>query len=132
MCLPATDTRRQKRCGVLHFGFKETRKKPNKRSYENYIARGTEAIVLNKACDGVKGIWKFHRLNYASDIARTVDAMHAQNNVVCDFLASMRPTNSGDKQLFQHKNRTTNEKVVSACHAEGIPNITNYVIIRHY
>ena len=127
MYLPSRDTRRQRRYGNLHFGFQETRNKPPIRSYCSYIESGTEAITLNKPVNGVKGIWKFHKLPYASDIARTVDAMHAHNNVICDFLASMRPTNSGDKHLFQHKNRTTHEKVITACHEEGIPTTSDHV-----
>ncbi len=93
---------------------------PRKRSYESYVENANEAITLNKPCNGVKGLWKFHKLPYAPYIARTVDAMHAHNNVICDIIATMRPTNSGDSLLFKHKNRTYNEKVNQACSDEGI------------
>ena len=63
----------------MHFGFIESRKKPKKRTYEEYIENGTTAIATKSPCNGVKGIWKFHSLPYASDIAWTVDAMHAHN-----------------------------------------------------
>ena len=56
--------------------------------------------------------------------------MHAHNNVICDTIGSMRPTNSGDTQLFKHKNRTTHEKVVAACHAEGINTTTNHILTK--
>jgi hypothetical protein len=127
MWLKPNDARRQKNSGQLHFGFRETRNKPRKRSYDQYVANGTVAIQNKAPCNGVKGIWKFHSLSYASDIAWTVDAMHAHNNVVCDTIATMRPTNGGDKQLYQHKNRTTHDKVLSACRDEGI----NLDIIRY-
>jgi len=122
------DVRRQKNYRNMHFGFKESRQKPRKRSYDEYIASGKTAIETKSPCNGVKGIWKFHILPYACDIAWTVDAMHAHNNVVCDMLSSIRPTNGGDKQLFKHKNRTTHDKVLNACQAEGIPTSTHHVL----
>ena len=125
--LPKNDMRRRKSFRNMHFGFKETREKPKKRTYEEYIANGTTAIATKMPSNGVKGIWKFHLLPYASDIAWTVDAMHAHNNVVCDILSSIRPTNGGDKQLFKHKNRTTHEKVIAACQEEGILTTSHHI-----
>ena len=130
MILPMRDMRRQKNYSNMHFGFQETRKIPRKRTYEEYITNGTTAIATSNPCNGVKGIWKFHVLPYASDIAWTVDAMHAHNNVVCDILSSIRPTNGGDKQLFKHRNRTTHEKVINACHEEGIPTTFHHVFTK--
>ena len=130
MFLPMKDPRRQKNCGDLHFASKESRPKPKKRTYDEYLANGTEAIQTKTAVNGVRGIWTFNCLSYAKDIARTVDAMHANNNVVSDILRSIRPTTGGDRQLFKHKNRTTHPSVIEHCTDEGIPTTRNHIFTK--
>jgi hypothetical protein len=61
-------------------------------------------------------------LPYAEWVHWTQDLMHCMANVIRDGNNAMRPTNSGDKKLFQHQNRTTAPAVIAACLEEGNAN----------
>jgi hypothetical protein len=113
----------------FHFSFDETRAPPRKRTYAEYreyaaIAeeenRTSTRAVKNSSHKGVKKLWVLDILPYAKYIHWTVDMMHCSNNIITDMLNSLRPTNSGDKKLYQHKNRTVSQNVIEACQEEGI------------
>ena len=104
----------------LQFSFQETGSLPLLRTYEDYLHSAEIAIRTGDPHDGVKGLWCLHILDYAGYIRRTVDFMHTAHNVICDILGCIRPTNGGDRKLFQHKNRTVDSVVLKACADEGI------------
>jgi hypothetical protein len=96
------------------FSFDEDRPPPLKRTYAQYKEYAAIAEEHNRrstsnkkyAHEGVKKIWCLDCLPYACHIHWTIDAMHCLNNIICDCLSSLRPTNSGDKKLYKFTNRT--------------------------
>jgi hypothetical protein len=110
----------------LHFSFDERRSHPKKRKYADYVASANVAAAENArrpsgtaAHEGVKKLWVLDILPYAEWVHWTEDLMHCFFNIIKDGLNSMRPTNSGDKKLYQHQNRTTAPVVIAACLEEG-------------
>ena len=110
----------------FQFSFDEKRNVPRKRSYEEYKDYAAQSVIETRgrqtkvAVCGVKELWAFDVLPYANSIHWTVDMMHVFNNVICDMINSCRPTNSGSKKLYKHKNRTISSSVINACKEEGI------------
>ena len=112
------------------FSFDEVRPPPKKRTYTDYKESAAIAEVENRdkppnsrslyAHRGVKKLWCLDILPYAKHIHWTVDMMHCWNNVIHDMLNSLRPSQSGDKTLYRHKNRTTTTSVIAACEMENI------------
>jgi len=112
------------------FSFDELRPPPIKRTYEDYKESAAIAEYENRDKGplsknlfhhrGVKKLWCLDILPYAKHIHWTVDMMHCWNNVIHDMVNSLRPSQSGDKILYKHKNRTTTASVIAACEEENI------------
>ena len=88
---------------------------PINKSYANYVHDG---VLFNNRIDlkvkhvnGVKGIWAFDILPYASLITKTKDRMHTSQHVVEDSLRVLIPTKGN------HTNRTQKDSVRNACAA---------------
>jgi hypothetical protein len=110
----------------FHFSRDELLPVPKKRTYAEYkeyarIAEDRNRNTRDKsyAHKGVKKLWSLHILPYAEHIHKTQDMMHCMNNVITDCNNSLRPTNSGDTNLYKFNNRTTQPSVISACQDEG-------------
>jgi hypothetical protein len=117
------------------FSFNEEREAPIMKTYKDYQALGIKASKMNEDAikkkknnnvdrlqvEGVYGIWCLDILPYADNIHWTVDFMHTASNICNDMLNSIRPTHSAISGLYyEHKNRTYDDKVVSACNDEKI------------
>ena len=91
---------------------------PIEKTCENYIGAGklfesnTDRKILH--INGVKGIWAFHILPYASLIVKTKDRMHTSDHVINDALKVLC------KSKDNHSNRTEKAAVRSACQANKI------------
>jgi hypothetical protein len=91
---------------------------PAERSYEEYILNGESFIqradkrVL--AVDGVKGVWAFHVLPYASHIWKTKDRMHCADHAVKDTI------NVLSRSVGGHTNRSEKLSVRIACEEHSI------------
>ena len=103
----------------LQFSFKETRKRPNIKTYYDYVANGNLASPTNPV-EGVKGVWCLKILPYAERIQKTVDKMHTDYNIIKDILKQLRPTSSGSSSFSSHTNRILTKSVKEACADEGI------------
>ena len=122
--LQINDTRRLKRPQhVPHFNAMYNLKNefdppPINRSYANYVRDGVRfnniTDVKVKHVNGVKGIWAFDILPYASLITKTKDRMHTSQHVIEDSLRVLISTKGN------HTNRTQKDSVRNACEAAKI------------
>ena len=122
--LDLNDPRRLKRplrvpyCNAMYNLATEVEVAPVDKSYANYIRDGS---LFNASTDpkikhinGVKGIWAFDILPYASLIMKTKDRMHTSQHVVEDSLRVLIPSKG------YHSNRTEKASVRSACQEKRI------------
>ena len=106
----------------LQYAFDETGAYPKKRTYEEYVTYAKECEDLQVShSNGVKGLWVMHMLPYAKYIRKTVDPMHTSNNVITDYLNSLRPSHgSTDSSSSRHQNRILSQTVLQACKDDNI------------
>ena len=106
----------------LQYAFDETGAYPKKRTYEEYVTYAKECEDLQVShSNGVKGLWVMHMLPCAKYIRKTVDPMHTSNNVITDYLNSLRPSHgSTDSSSSRHQNRILSQTVLQACKDDNI------------
>ena len=131
--LPMNDSRRKKRptqvrhSSVMYNVRDETLPPPINRTYADYIRDGNTFLTSPdreiKHINGVKGIWAFDILPYASMIVKTKDRMHTSEHVISDALKIFSPSKD------YHVNRSQKPSVQEACKALRIHPIlyTSYV-----
>jgi hypothetical protein len=118
--LDATDLRRQHKINAgQHKGLQYLAAKPHldinnripkDRTYEEYVQQGEEAEQLGlDHIAGVKGVWTFNRLPYASSICCIKDYMHTASNVIQDSLSVLK------KDTAKHNNRCSRSVVKRDC-----------------
>lgn len=95
----------------------ERRPPPTNRTYEAFIAAGTQAEDRQEPVDGVKGVWPYHRTGYGKRIYKLKDWMHTVCNIIRDFVRILRPNYSTGS--WAHSNPTTKQSVVDAVQLEG-------------
>ena len=92
----------------------ERRVAPELKTYLEYTRNGRMAERTGEPVNGVKGVWLLHELPYAKKIHWTKDSMHTFDNIIRDTIHLFKRTEGS------HMNRTTSEKVVSACQENRI------------
>lgn len=101
-------------------------KKLNEAEYKRRLLRKDKTEFKHIDVNGVYGLWSLDILPYASSIHWTMDFMHTTNNICHDMINSIRPTHSGITGLYyNHKNRTYDEGVATACREEKIFPVLN-------